>query len=168
MISKKLESAINEQINAELYSAYLYLSMSAYFKSANLNGFASWMRIQAQEEEIHAMKFFDYLSERGGRIILKEIKSPEYDWENPLNVFENVYSHEQKVTGLINALVDTAIKENDHAAVNFLQWYVEEQVEEESSADEIVANLKLLGDSRNGLFMFDRELGKRTSGQTEE
>jgi ferritin len=168
MISKKLETAINEQINAELYSAYLYLSMSAYFKSANLNGFASWMRMQAQEEQVHAMKFFDYLSERSGRIILNEINSPKSDWENPLDVFENVYSHEQKVTGLINALVDMAIEENDHATVNFLQWYVEEQVEEESSAEEIVANLKLLGDSRNGLFMFDRELGKRMPQQTEE
>ncbi len=168
MISKKLETAINEQINAELYSAYLYLSMSAYFKSVNLNGFANWMRMQEQEEQIHAMKFFDYLSERGGRIILKEIKSPRSDWKNPLDVFENVYSHEQKVTGLINDLVDMAIEENDHATSNFLQWYVEEQVEEESSADEIVENLKLLDDSRNGLFMFDRELGKRTPAQTEE
>jgi ferritin len=168
MISKKLETAINEQINAELYSAYLYLSMSAYFKSVNLNGFANWMRMQEQEEQIHAMKFFDYLSERGGRIILKEIKSPRSDWKNPLDVFENVYSHEQKVTGLINDLVDMAIEENDHATSNFLQWYVGEQVEEESSADEIVENLKLLDDSRNGLFMFDRELGKRTPAQTEE
>jgi ferritin len=168
MISKKLETAINEQINAELYSAYLYLSMSAYFESVNLNGFANWMRMQAQEEQMHAMKFFDYLNERGGRITLRDIKAPQSDWESPVEVFENVYSHEQKVTGMIHGLVDMAIEENDHAANNFLQWYVEEQVEEESSADEIVENLKLLGDSGNGLFMLDRELGKRTFTQTEE
>ncbi len=162
MISKKLETAINDQINAELYSAYLYLSMAAYFESKNLSGFAGWMRAQAQEEQAHAMKFFDYLNERGGRVNLKDIKASQSEWESPLDVFKNVYSHEQKVSSLINDLVNMAIKENDHATNNFLQWYVAEQVEEEASADEVVNKLELVGDSGNALFMLDRELGQRT------
>ncbi|MFO7929294.1 MAG: ferritin [Candidatus Humimicrobiaceae bacterium] len=161
MISEKLENAINDQLNAELYSAYLYLSMAAYFESKNLSGFANWMRMQAQEEQAHAMKFFDFLNERGGRVILKDIKASQSEWKSPLDVFKNVYSHEQKVTSLINNLVNMAIKENDHATNNFLQWYVEEQVEEESSADEIVKKLELVGDSGHALFMVDQELGQR-------
>ncbi len=165
MISKKLENAINDQLNAELYSAYLYLSMAAYFESKNLSGFANWMRMQAQEEQVHAMKFFDFLNERGGRVILKDIKASQSEWKSPLDVFKNVYSHEQKVTSLINNLVNIAVKENDHATNNFLQWYVAEQVEEESSADEIVKKLELVGDSGHALFMVDQELGKRVFTQ---
>ncbi len=165
MISKKLEHAINEQINAELFSSYLYLSMAAYFSSVSLPGFASWMKIQAEEELSHAMKFFDYINERGGKVTLKDIEASQWQWNTPLEVFEHVYSHEQKVTGLINNLVDTALQEKDHATNNFLQWYVAEQVEEEASADEIVNKIKLMGDQGNALFMLDQELGKRAPAQ---
>ena len=161
MISKKMEEALNEQVNAELYSAYLYLSMESYFKSLNLNGFANWMRVQTQEEVAHAMKIYDFLNERGGRIILKAIEGPETEWDSPLAVFEAVYVHEQKVTGLINDLVDLAIKEKDHATNTFLQWFVNEQVEEESSADEVVQQLKMMENAPGGMFMLDRELGQR-------
>ena len=161
MISKKMEEALNGQVNAELYSAYLYLSMESFFKSQNLNGFANWMRIQTQEEVMHAMKIYDFVNERGGRIILKAIEGPPTEWDSPLAVFEAVYSHEQKVTGLINNLVDLAIKEKDHATNTFLQWFVNEQVEEESSADEVVQQLKMMENAPGGMFMLDRELGQR-------
>jgi len=142
MIKKKIENALNKQTNAEMYSSYLYLSMSAFFESANLKGFAHWMRIQAQEELVHALKFFDYVHGRGGTVTLTAIDAPPIKWQSPLAVFDHVFEHEQKVTGLINDLVDLAISENDHATHNFLQWFVAEQVEEESSADEIVHKLK--------------------------
>ncbi len=161
MISKKMEEALNEQVNAELYSAYLYLSMESYFKSLNLNGFANWMRVQTQEEVTHAMKIYDFVNERGGRITLKAIEGPPTEWDSPLAVFEAVYVHEQKVTGLINDLVDLAIKEKDHATNTFLQWFVNEQVEEESSADEVVQQLKMMENAPGGMFMLDRELGQR-------
>ncbi len=161
MISKKMEEALNGQVNAEMYSAYLYLSMESYFKSLNLNGFAGWMRAQAQEEMMHAMKIYDFVNERGGRITLKAIEGPQTEWDSPLAVFEAVYVHEQKVTGLINELVDLAIKEKDHATNAFLQWFVNEQVEEESSADEVVQQLKMMENAPGGMFMLDRELGKR-------
>jgi ferritin len=161
MISKKMEKALNEQVNAELFSAYLYLSMEAYFKSLNLTGFANWMRVQTQEEMMHAMKIYDFIDERGGRIILKAIDGPDTKWDSPLAVFEAVYKHEQKVTGLINNLVNLAIEEKDHATNTFLQWFVNEQVEEESSADHIVQQLKLMESAPGGMFMLDRELGKR-------
>ena len=161
MISKKMEEALNGQVNAEMYSAYLYLSMESYFKSLNLNGFAGWMRAQAQEEMMHAMKIYDFVNERGGRITLKSIEGPQTEWDSPLAVFEAVYVHEQKVTGLINELVDLAIKEKDHATNAFLQWFVNEQVEEESSADEVVQQLKMMENAPGGMFMLDRELGQR-------
>jgi ferritin len=161
MIKSKVEDALNKQLNAELYSAYLYLSMNAYFESTSLKGFANWMRIQAQEELFHAMKFYDYINERGGRVNLTSISAPSAQWDSPLAAFEQVSQHEQKVTGLINNLVTLAISEADHATNNFLQWFVAEQVEEESSADEIVQKLKLLGEDRSGLFMVDQELGQR-------
>ena len=161
MISKKMEEALNGQVNAELYSAYLYLSMESYFKSLNLNGFAVWMRVQTQEEVAHAMKIYDFINERGGRVTLKAIEGPPTEWDSPLAVFEAVYVHEQKVTGLINDLVDLAIKEKDHATNTFLQWFVNEQVEEESSADEVVQQLKMMENAPGGMFMLDRELGQR-------
>jgi len=161
MISKKMEEALNGQVNAEMYSAYLYLSMESYFKSLNLNGFASWMRVQTQEEMIHAMKIYDFINGRGGRVILKAIEGPPIEWDSPLAVFEAVYVHEQKVTGLINELVNLAIKEKDHATNTFLQWFVNEQVEEESSADEVVQQLKMMENAPGGMFMLDRELGQR-------
>ncbi|MBW2552605.1 MAG: ferritin [Deltaproteobacteria bacterium] len=161
MIKEKIQDALNEQINAELYSSYLYLSMSAYFESINLKGFASWMRVQTQEELVHAMKFYDYLIERGGKVVLSSIESPPTEWSSPLAIFENAYQHEQKVTGLINELVDLAIAEKDHATNIILQWFVSEQVEEEASADEVVQKIKLMGDARGGIFMLDRELAQR-------
>jgi len=161
MISKKMEEALNEQVNAELYSAYLYLSMESYFKSENLNGFANWMRVQTQEEVAHATKIYDFINERGGRVTLKAIEGPQTEWDSALAVFKAAYEHEQKVTGLINDLVDLAIKEKDHATNSFLQWFVNEQVEEESSADEIVQQLKMMENAPGGMFMLDRESGQR-------
>jgi ferritin len=161
MITKKMQEALNGQINAELYSAYLYLSMEAYFKSENLPGFANWMRAQTQEELMHAMKIYDFLNERGGRVILKPIEEPQAQWDSPLAAFEAAYKHEQKVTGLINDLVNLAIEEKDHATNSFLQWFVNEQVEEEASADEVVQKLKRVEKAPGGMFMIDQELGQR-------
>ncbi len=161
MMNEKVREAFNKQINAELYSSYLYLSMSAYFMSISLAGFANWMRVQAQEELVHGMKFYNFISERGGKIVLTAIDGPPTAWDSPLQVFEDAYRHEQKVTGLINGLVDLAIQERDHSSNAFLQWFVTEQVEEESSADAVVQQLKLAGDAGGGIFMIDRELGGR-------
>lgn len=161
MIKEKLQDAINEQINKELYSAYLYASMAAYFESVNLKGFANWMSIQRQEEEAHAFRFYKFVNERGGRVIFKAIDTPPSEWSSPLKVFEEVYKHEQFVTSLINDLVDLAQQEKDHAMYNYLQWFIDEQVEEEASADEIVQQLKMVGDNAGALFMLDRELGQR-------
>jgi ferritin len=161
MMNEKLQAAMNKQINAETYSAYLYLSMSAYFETLSLPGLAQWMRCQAQEEMVHSMKFFDYIAERGGKIILEPIDGPPTEWGSPLKAFEDAYAHEQKVTGMINDLVDLAIQEKDHASNNMLQWFVAEQVEEEASADAVVQKLKLAGDQGGGMFMIDRELGTR-------
>jgi ferritin len=161
MISKNMEKALNEQINAEMYSAYLYLSMESYFRSLDLSGFANWMRVQVQEELMHAMKIYDFVDARRGRIILKSIAAPQTEWDSPLAVFEATYKHEQKVTGLINELVSLTIKEKDHATNTFLQWFVNEQVEEESSADKIIQQLKMMKNAPGGMFMLDRELGQR-------
>ena len=161
MISKKMQKALNGQLNAELYSAYLYLSMAAYFETADLAGFANWMRVQDSEERLHAMKFYDYILERGGKVTLGSIEAPPSDWNSPLAVFEATLTHEQKVTGLINDLVNLAVAERDHATEIFLQWFVTEQVEEEASADQVVQKLKLMGDASGGLFMLDREMAQR-------
>ncbi len=161
MISKKVEEALNGQINAELYSAYLYLSMEAYFESVSLPGFATWMRVQTQEELMHTMKIYGFVNERGGRVLLKSIDQPPTEWESPLAVFEASYKHEQKVTWLINDLVNLAIEQKDHATNSFLQWFVNEQVEEEDSADQVVQKLKMIKNDPGGLFLVDRELGQR-------
>lgn len=161
MLDEKMTDAINKQLNAELYSAYLYLSMGAYFESEDLSGFANWMRVQAQEELSHAMKFYDYLVQRGARVTLTEIETPPTEWDSPVAVFERVFEHEQMVTGLINKLVDLAISISDHATNNFLQWYVAEQVEEEESASDVLQKVKLAGESPSGLFMLDQELSQR-------
>ena len=161
MISKNMQDAFNDQVAAEFYSAYLYLSMSAYLESVDLPGFANWMRVQYQEEVTHAEKIFDHVIERDGQAIVKAWEAPPAEWKSPLDVFEAAYAHEQKVTGLINNLVDLALSEKDYATQIFLQWFVNEQVEEEASAKAIVQQLKLLGDSKGGLFQIDRELGRR-------
>ncbi len=168
MLSDTIQAAMNKQINAELHSAYIYLSMSAYFESKNLAGFASWMRVQAGEEMTHAMKFYSFIIERLGRVKLAPIAEVPVEWDSPLAVFENAFKHEQKVTGMINDLVNLAIAEKDHAANSFLQWFVDEQVEEESSADNIVQQLKLIGESGQALFLLDREMSQRQAGADEE
>jgi ferritin len=145
-----------------MYSSYLYLSMAAYFQSINLSGFSTWMRVQTQEEMVHAMKFYDFINERGGRVTLGQIEGPPSEWESPLDAFEAALEHEQKVTGLINALMDLALEGRDHATQIFLQWFVTEQVEEEDSANEVIQKINLMGDAQGGLFMIDRELGQRT------
>ena len=162
MLSSKTQDAFNQQLNAELYSSYLYLSMSAYFDSQNLAGMANWMRIQAQEELAHAMKFFGFINDRDGRVLLTRIETPKTEWTSPLDAFEDSLEHERKVTGLINDLVDLSLGEKDYAANTFLQWFVTEQVEEESAAKTIVDKLKLIGDNPVALYMLDGELGRRT------
>jgi len=169
MLTEKMQKALNGQLNAELYSSYLYLSMNAYFKSVNLDGFANWMHYQAQEELEHSMKFYDFIIQRGGNVQLQQIEAPPTEWSSPLGVFEATLDHEQKVTGLINDLVDIAHEERDHATNIFLQWFVSEQVEEEENVGGVLEQLKLMGDAQGGLFMIDRELAKRSpSGGSEE
>jgi len=161
MLKPKVEKAINKQINAELWSSYLYLSMSSYLESISLSGFANWMIMQAQEEVNHAMRLYNHVIERGGRVLLEKIEEVPTEWKSPLHVFEETFKHEQKVTSLIEHLVDVAEQEKDRASLNMLQWFIDEQVEEEASADEIVQKLKLIGDQGSGLFMLDNELGQR-------
>jgi len=161
MLSKKMQEALNGQINAELYSAYLYLSMSAWCEGRNLAGCGHWMRCQAQEEVLHAMKFFTYVRNRGGKLTMQPIEGPPTEWDSQVAIFEHTLNHEQKVTGMINKLVDLALSESDHATNNFLQWFVAEQVEEESTADGILQQLKLAGGSAQGVLMIDRELAAR-------
>ncbi|MCP4709777.1 MAG: ferritin [Planctomycetes bacterium] len=161
MLTKKIEEALNNQINAELYSSYLYLSMSSFFESIDLPGFAGWMRVQADEENFHGMKMFDFVLERGGRMILQSIEAPHGEWKSAEDVFEATLAHEQKVTGLINDLVYLARDERDNATEIFLQWFVTEQVEEEDNVNKILGPLKLVKDSPQGLFMLDKELGQR-------
>jgi ferritin len=161
MLSKKMLAALNAQINAELYSSYLYLSMASWFVGENLKGFASWMRVQAQEEHSHAMKFYGHILDRMGRVTLGAIEAPPASWAAASAAFADTCKHEAKVTGLINALADLAAAEKDHATANFLQWFVTEQVEEEATANEILAMLTAIKDSANGLFMIDHQLAKR-------
>jgi ferritin len=161
MISKTMEQAFNQQINREFYSAYLYLSMSSYFETVNLKGFAHWMRTQAKEEQMHALKMYDYLIARGGKVNLLDIEAPKAKWSSAGKMFEEVYAHEQKVTAMINRLVDLAIKEKDHATFEMLQWFVKEQVEEEEHASAILAQVMCVGDVPGHLFYLDHHLGKR-------
>lgn len=161
MLSEKMTAAMNRQINGETYSAYLYWSMEAFFKDQALDGFANWMRIQAMEEMTHAMKFFDQINERDGRVELDAIEKPQGAWDSVKGAFDAVYEHEQKVTAMINELMDLAVEEKDHASQAFLQWFVEEQVEEEASAKDICEQLRFIGDNPQGVFMLNRELGSR-------
>ena len=162
MLSEKVQTALNGQLNAELYSSYLYLSMSSYFKAYHLDGFANWLFIQTQEEMTHAMKFYDFINQRGGRVALPVIDAPPNDWNSAQDVVENVLAHEQKVTGLIHELVEVALSEHDHATNIFLQWFVTEQIEEEENANSLVQQLKFLDGAKEGIFMMDRELAQRT------
>ncbi len=166
MLSQKMQDALNQQCNAELFSSYLYLSMSAYFEGQALPGMAQWMRFQAQEELIHAMKFFGFVNERNGQVTLTQIDAPKTQWNSPLDVFEDSLAHEQKVTGLIHDLVDLAIAEKDRATEAFLQWFVNEQVEEEATVTTIVDQLKLVGDNGVARFMLDGQLAQRAAPAT--
>jgi ferritin len=161
MLSSAVQDAMNQQVNAELYSAYLYLSMAAHFEEENLRGMAHWMQIQAKEETGHALKFFKYIIERGGRVTLTAIASPPAQWGSPQAVFAEVYKHECHVSSLIDKLVELASAEKDHASAVFLQWFVNEQVEEEASASEILRQLEMVGDSKPALLMLDRHLAQR-------
>jgi len=161
LIGTKVEGALNDQIRKEFYSSYLYLSMGAYLSSLNLKGFAHWMKIQASEETKHGMKLYDHLNERGGRVILQQIDAPPSNWKSPKQIFQQAYQHEQKVTDSINKLVQLARSEKDNATENFLQWFVNEQVEEEATANEIAQKLQMIGENSPALIMLDAELGKR-------
>jgi len=161
MLTERMEKALNEQLNWEFFSSYLYMSMSGYFHSLGLPGFANWMKVQALEELTHAGRFFSFLNERGGRVRLGAVEAPAWEWESPLAAFQEALKHEQKVTSRINSLVDLAREERDHATEIFLQWFVTEQVEEESSATEVIQKLRLVGGHPASLFHLDRELGTR-------
>jgi ferritin len=161
MLSRRLQTALNDQITAELESAYVYLSMCAYFEAQNLRGMAHWMRLQAQEEIGHAMKIFDFINDRGGRVILQSLEKPPADFKSPLDAFQKALAHEQKITGLINKLYDLADDEDDYPTEVMLQWFIEEQVEEEKSASEVVEQLKLIGNQGAGLLILDKHLGER-------
>ncbi len=165
MISQKIQKALNEQLNAEFYSSYFYLSMSAYFESKDLQGFSQWFRLQADEEYAHAMKIFDYVYQIGGEVTLMKIDGPKTNWDSFLEVFQDTFEHEQKVTKSINDLLELSYAEKDHATINFLQWFVSEQVEEEATAMQNVKKMEMIGDDKAGLFMIDKELGSRVTGQ---
>lgn len=168
MLSKKMEEALNRQVNAELESFYIYLSMAAYFQSINLDGFASWMRAQAQEEMAHGLKIYDYVHEREGRVTLAKIGEPPKEWEKLEAAFRAAYDHEVEISRKIDKLVDLSIKESDHATHNFLQWFVSEQVEEIATVKGIIDKLRLLDNAPGGLFLLDREMGERGGSATQQ
>ncbi len=161
MINERMNAALNEQVNAELYSAYLYLSMQAYFQKMNLKGFVNWMNVQVQEEMAHARGLYDYIQERGGEIVLEAIAKPDLKWNSPLQVFEDVLKHEQLVTSKINNLADIADETKDRAAGLFLQWYIKEQVEEEASVSGVLETLRMIKDDTHALLLLDKELAAR-------
>lgn len=166
MLSKKIQDALNEQINAELWSAYLYLSMGAYCHSIGRPGTANWYEIQFREEQDHAKILFNYIVSRGGRVELKPIAGVQQEWKSMLDVMEDTLAHEQQVTALINKLFALTLEENDFATQSALKWFIDEQVEEEENAQEIIDRLKMIGDNGYGLYMLDKELGARTYTQT--
>lgn len=168
MIGKAMQDAMNEQINKEFFSSYLYLSMAAYFEDKNLTGFAHWLRLQADEEREHAMKFYDFILDAGGRVELKAIGAPETEWDSSLAVAEQVAAHEGKVTASINDLYELALKEKDYAAQVMLQWFISEQVEEEKNANELVAKLRLIEERGTAVLMLDHRLSKRGGEEEEE
>lgn len=162
MLKQTVQDALNEQIKAELESAYVYLAMSAYSESVNLRGFASWMRGQSQEELGHALKLFDFVNDRGGRVTLQALAQPPADYKSALDMMEHTLNHEQKVSGLINRLYELALKESDYPTQARLQWFITEQVEEEKTAQEIVEQLRMIGNHTPGLLMLDRQMGQRS------
>ncbi len=168
MISERMANEINKQINAELFSSYLYLSMSAWCDNAGYRGFSSWMRVQAEEEYAHAMKFYDYMLDVGGKIELEKIDKPQTDWASPYELFEAVKEHELYVTKLINDLVAVAIEEKDYATNIFLQWFVTEQIEEVATASEIIDKFKMIGKNKESFYFLDKELGERGAASKAE
>ena len=166
MWNTSLQDAFNKQMNAEFYSSYLYLSMSAWVESKNLAGMAHWMRIQVDEEMQHALKFFDFSHDRDGQVELSQIDAPAAEWDSPRGAFEAAWQHEQKVSAQINELAELSLAQKDHAANTFVQWFVTEQVEEEATVLRIVERLKMVGDSNVAVFMLDAELGQRTPAAT--
>lgn len=161
MLSKKIDEGLNNQLNKEIYSAYLYLSMAAYAADAGLNGFSNWMYVQVKEEMTHAERFYKYISDQSGKVLLQAVAKPPHNFISALDLFKKTLEHEKGVTGRINSLVTLARKENDHATDAFLQWFVTEQVEEESTAHEIVQRIKLIGKDGNGLLLIDSQLATR-------
>ena len=162
MLDPKMEKQLNQQINEELFSSYLYLAMSAYFSAEGLKGIAHWLHAQSQEEKVHAMKIYDYINDHGGRVLLQAISEPQASYGSYTEIFKEVLAHEQKITQQISGLVDLANKLGDHATHVFLQWFVTEQVEEEGSAQEVLQKVELVGDNGPGLLALDREMGART------
>lgn len=161
MISNKIYDLMLEQINAELYSSYLYLSMSAFFEEKNLRGLAKWMKVQSDEEREHAMKFYDYLVTVGKKVVLKSISSPKSDWSSIMEIWQDTLTHEKKITDMINKIMNQAVEEKDFASVNFLNWFINEQVEEVTTVEEIISKFEMIGDSKQGLYFLDKELGAR-------
>ena len=167
MLSKKLLKALNDQINLELYSWYLYLSMSSWFKDQNLPGMSNWMMMQAKEEMEHARKIWGYIFDRRQTPVFEQIDKPKLSWKSPIDAFKDAFKHEQAVTKSIHKLYELAQKEKDHAAVSFIQWFVDEQVEEEATVDEIITRINNYGDFKGGIFLLDGELAGRTAPATE-
>ena len=163
MLSKTIQDAINNQINKELFSSYLYLAMSTYYAESNFSGFASWMKVQSTEEYGHAMKFYGYVIERNGHVELETIEKPHAKFKSPVDVFKQVLEHEQKVTAMINKLYELAIKEKDYPTQIMLEWFITEQLEEEKNAGDILEQLKMVGDSPVSLIMMDRQLAARAN-----
>jgi ferritin len=164
MHSKAVEAGINDQIGREFYSAYLYLSMSAFFEAQNFPGFAHWMRLQYQEEISHAERLVDFITNRGGRLVLQALDKPPHDFKGPLAGMEQALAHEQEVTEAIHRLYELAVKEKDYPTQLELQWFITEQVEEERTVSDIIAQVNMAGDSPPGLLMIDRQLAARTGG----
>jgi ferritin len=161
MLSKTMERALNDQVQWELYSGYLYVSMATYFEDKGLMGFANWMHVQDQEERFHAEKFYNYIVSRGGRVILQAIPAPSHDWASPLAVFEEALAHEQGVTARIYKLMDLALAEKDHGTASLLTWFIDEQVEEEANVSDVIAKLKLVDQTPGGAFLLDKDLATR-------
>lgn len=161
MLSETIQQALNRQITYEYAASYTYLAMAAYFESLSLTGFAHWFRVQSEEEREHALRFFDYVHDRGGRVMLGAIAEPQNEFASPLDAFERALAHEQRVTASIHAIYTLATQEQDYATMSMLKWFIDEQVEEEKSADEIIQHLKLIGSDGVGLFMLDRKLAER-------
>ncbi len=165
MVPKKVQDALNNQLNEEMFSSYSYLAMAAYFESNDLSGFASWFKVQSTEEYGHAMKIFDYLHQVGGKVTLKDIKPPKVNWNAHIDIFKEMFAAEKKVTKSINSIVELSNKEKDYATNNFMQWFVSEQVEEEATAQKLLKRMEMVGNNAAGLLMFDRELGMRAAQQ---